>query len=178
LWDEDEHRWREPVVPASWWRRAAAVLLDAAIVGIPAAILIASVASALRDDDPGGPAGSDALVLLGTVFAIVFIVIPIYYALFIGGTGATPGKRLLGLQVTDASSAESIGYGRALLRWITFSAMWIVFFPVGVLDALSPLWDRNRQAWHDKVANSVVVRATRKIDAAPSDTQQRGAPWQ
>ena len=26
-----------------------------------------------------------------------------------------------------------------------------------VLDNLAPLWDKRRQAWHDKVAGSIVV---------------------
>jgi uncharacterized RDD family membrane protein YckC len=77
-----------------------------------------------------------------------------YYVLLEGGArGQTPGKRALGLRVVDADSGASIGYGRALVRligrWVSALCMYIGY--------LWMLWDDRNQAWHDKMANDLVV---------------------
>lgn len=36
--------------------------------------------------------------------------------------------------------------------------VWLLSAAPGVLDALSPLWNARRRAWHDRAAGSVVVR--------------------
>jgi uncharacterized RDD family membrane protein YckC len=88
----------------------------------------------------------------------------LYYGLLNGGDrGQTVGKRVLSIQVRDATSGGPIGVGRGVLRalvaWGPGQAFTFAF--VGgiwtVLDGLWPLWDERRQALHDKVANSVVV---------------------
>jgi len=33
--------------------------------------------------------------------------------------------------------------------------LWLFYIP-GILDYLSPLWDKQSQAWHDKIVSSVV----------------------
>jgi uncharacterized RDD family membrane protein YckC len=66
---------------------------------------------------------------------------------------------VLGIRVIDFSSGGPIGYGRAVLRAVVelFSG-WIL-----LLGYLWMLWDREKQTWHDKAANSVVV----PVDAYP-----------
>jgi len=87
-----------------------------------------------------------------------------YYAVLNGSEmGQTFGKRLFGIQVRDASAeGGSIGVGRAGLRFVTVGLFRIVpFFGLfTVLDGLWPLWDPRRQALHDKIAGSVVVRVS------------------
>jgi uncharacterized RDD family membrane protein YckC len=89
---------------------------------------------------------------------LVLAVVPVlYYVLFHGRTGRTPGKRVAGIRVIDASG-KPIGYGQAFLRWLMQFVFWFACFITGILDSLWPLWDDKKQAWHDKVANTVVVR--------------------
>lgn len=68
-------------------------------------------------------------------------------------SGQTVGKRLVGIRVVDAMTAEPIGWGRALLRHI---GRWFSGLAFG-LGYLWMLWDPARQTWHDKMASSVVI---------------------
>ena len=61
----------------------------------------------------------------------------------------------------DAENGGAIGFGRAALRRFVYQVLFLPFGIPGLINALSPLWDRRRQAWHDKVANSVVVNSPR-----------------
>jgi uncharacterized RDD family membrane protein YckC len=84
-----------------------------------------------------------------------------YYAVLNGSEmGQTFGKRALGIQVRDASSGGPIGADRAGLRYVVIGLFRIIpFFGLfSLLDGLWPLWDRRRQALHDKIAGSLVVR--------------------
>jgi uncharacterized RDD family membrane protein YckC len=49
-------------------------------------------------------------------------------------------------------------YGQAFGRTVMIGLFLALFVVGGCLDFLWPLWDRRRQAWHDKVAGTIVVR--------------------
>jgi len=46
-----------------------------------------------------------------------------------------------------------IGYGRAFVRWLVSLVSGFVI----LIGYLWMLWDSEKQTWHDKAANSVVV---------------------
>ena len=123
---------------ASWSRRAGAWLVDATLLGL-VTIAAARVSEA------------------AAVLAI--LVLPAAYATFCNGgrNGQTVGKWVLNVSVRNAASLGRLGYGAAFVRWTATVVLRVLLFLPGVLDALSPLWDRRRQAWHDKAAGSVVV---------------------
>jgi uncharacterized RDD family membrane protein YckC len=82
-----------------------------------------------------------------------------YYTYFEGGErGQTFGKSALGIQVRDAGGAGPIGYTRAFLRYVGRIVSSLPIF----LGYFWMLWDPNKQTWHDKIANSVVVPADRR----------------
>ena len=62
----------------------------------------------------------------------------------------------------SSGGGGSIGVERAGLRFVTVGLYRIVLFfgLFTLLDGLWPLWDPRRQALHDKIAGSVVVRVT------------------
>ena len=92
----------------------------------------------------GGRAGS----VLGLFVGLA------YFTYFEGSpSGQTIGKRAMNIRVVDFSTGGSIEYGRAALRYL----MRLVSGFVCLLGYLWMLWDPERQTWHDKVANSVVV---------------------
>jgi uncharacterized RDD family membrane protein YckC len=76
-----------------------------------------------------------------------------YIALEGSGTGQTLGKKVLGIRVVDLTGAGPIGYGRATVRYF---GRFISGIPIG-LGYFWMLWDDQRQTWHDKFANSMVV---------------------
>jgi uncharacterized RDD family membrane protein YckC len=120
---------------AGFWRRFAGLIIDAILVGIADAILRAIL-------------GYGAGVSLGVVVSIV------YFTVLIGNSrGQTVGQMALGIRVIDFNTGGPIGYGRAFIRWLVA----IVSGAVILLGYLWMLWDKEKQCWHDKAANDVVV---------------------
>jgi uncharacterized RDD family membrane protein YckC len=106
-----------------------------------------------RDEEDSGPVRAffaemiDELGLGLGWFGFYFIVLTVL------GRGQTPGKRLLGIRVIRLDAAP-IGWWIALERFGGYAAS---FFS-GLLGFAQLLWDRNRQALHDKATGTVVVR--------------------
>ncbi len=132
---------------ASWGRRFLAFVLD--YTGFVIAITV------VVDHAPSGTEGW----LYFLFWPAVIILFGAYFVGFHGGKrGQTLGKRALGIAVRDEEAHGRIGYGRALGRWLTGVFLWSLFGFGLLLDCLWPLWDKRKQALHDKVARSIVVR--------------------
>ena len=170
-------------VPLSgWWWRVLAILIDVVILS---AIMVAvaypwvsDVASSYGDwfdkvqssdsgsvstrelrDDIAGP----VLVISAINIALGFV----YNVGFLMWKQATPGKLLLGLRVRLRETPGPMPLGTVLTRWVGQYAVGIlslVPFIVGIVGLYSiinylwPLWDSKKQALHDKVAKTNVVR--------------------
>ena len=120
---------------SGFWRRFAAMIVDALVLAIPAIILVVLVSQDLAN-------------ILSTLIGLA------YYTYFEGGpTGQTVGKRALGIRVIDFRGGGPIGYGRGLLRYIARILSTIPLF----LGYFWMIWDKEKQTWHDKIANTVVV---------------------
>jgi uncharacterized RDD family membrane protein YckC len=119
---------------AGFWRRFAAALIDGILLGIVSAILQAIIGQ-------NGGYGIGTLVSIG------------YFVYFHGTTGQTPGDAALSIRVVGKDDGAPIGYGRAFVRWLVSLVSALVF----LLGYLWMLWDSEKQTWHDKAANSVVV---------------------
>jgi uncharacterized RDD family membrane protein YckC len=136
-----------PEVPASsyqgsasgprsgFWRRFGASLVDTIIVAIPSGIVQASTSRG---------AGSGLSLLISAA----------YFTLMIGSArGQTVGKMAVGIRVIDFNTGGPIGYGRAFVRWLVSIVSGLAI----LLGYLWMLWDKEKQCWHDKAANDVVV---------------------
>jgi uncharacterized RDD family membrane protein YckC len=125
-------------------QRTGAWLLDWVI----ATIVFTPFNPLLYDSSPS-PGLFYALGVPGLLFIFVC------FALFDGGEkGATPGKRIVGIRVTDADGGGAIGFKRGLVRRLGYGLGGLVLY----IGWLWMLGDGRRQAWHDKLANTVVVR--------------------
>jgi uncharacterized RDD family membrane protein YckC len=95
------------------------------------------------------------LIHLGPVFLIVWVA---YHVGMWAWKGTTIGGIVLGIKVVRLDG-KPIDFAVALVRSLSsfFSAfaLFLGFFWAG--------WDRERQAWHDKIAGTVVVRAPRGV---------------
>jgi len=119
---------------AGFWIRFAGLLIDNIIFG--------AVNFAL-----GAALGAGA-------FPIAVAISAIYYTALEGSQrGQTVGKMAVGIRVISYADGGPIGYGRAFIRWLGRILSSIVI----LLGYFWMLWDRERQTWHDKLANSVVV---------------------
>ena len=136
-----------------WGRRAVALIVDNLILYVP--LIIALVLVYDSEDTATGDEGS----VLGGVLVLLYIVLPFaYFTYFHGGErGQTLGKRMLGIAVRSARDQESIGYGKAFLRYLAVVMLGFFFIPI-ILDYLWPLFDSQNQALHDKMISTIVVR--------------------
>jgi len=65
----------------------------------------------------------------------------------------TPGKLLMGCQVVDADSEEPLSVKQAVLRYLGY---YVSAFTLG-LGFFWIAWDKRKQGFHDKIANTVVL---------------------
>ncbi|MCL4421646.1 MAG: RDD family protein [Actinobacteria bacterium] len=176
---------------ADWWHRAAARLLDAVFVFMLVALVLGMLSSS--GILPGYTVekvnqATGQVQLLHQVSALGWIVAAFiasliwlaYFALLDGSqSGHTIGKQALGLRVRDIDSGDQLGAARALLReLVILVCFWAFILPL-LLDAISPLWDSRRRAWHDKLAGSVVVEEISSLSRQSNarDPRYRRPPW-
>jgi len=76
---------------------------------------------------------------------------------------ATPGKLVLRAEVVDARTGETLSARKA---WIRVLGSVLSYMTLGV-GHLMVIFDRRKQALHDKCAGSVVIRARRRDKKNP-----------
>ncbi|MFF3063442.1 RDD family protein [Oerskovia sp. NPDC057915] len=140
---------------ASWLRRVGAFLLDNSILaGLMFVVVGPGVApSALPGLDNNGSMGtafegvtwSESAWMIGAVLAMV--VLQAY-------TGATPGKRAVGIVVVNRDSGRPVGFLTTVLRWLAHLLDALCF-----VGYLRPLWDRQHRTFADSLLSTVVVRS-------------------
>jgi uncharacterized RDD family membrane protein YckC len=103
-------------------------------------------------------------------FATFFLAIVGYVVLllFFLAHGKTPGKALCGIRVTDKRNGNLPGIGRMLLRELLGKIASAAFLYLGYFWAI---FDRDSQAWHDKIAGTVVLKSNpaQTTDAAAAE---------
>jgi uncharacterized RDD family membrane protein YckC len=129
----------------------------AVIISIIGGIILALTAAG------GGLSGSsdsgDTTISFGFT-GLAYVITAIYDIVLVGTRGATLGKQIVGIKVVREADGQIPGFLPAFLRWLIPAA---ASFGCGVLDFvvwLSPFFDSSgkRQGWHDKVAQTVVIR--------------------
>ncbi|WUH97503.1 RDD family protein [Spirillospora sp. NBC_00431] len=168
-----------PDILAGRGARLGAGILDGLLISIFA---IPAVMSSIRWDkleesvDSGEPI-ADPLdlyniprLLIG--YAVVFLLGFVYYTVMHAKMGQTLGKKAVSIRVVKASDHSAVTWGQAIGRQAFVYAITIT---TGALNFLSPalailglaglldnawiLWDPKKQALHDKVSGTVVVKA-------------------
>lgn len=106
-------------------------------------------------------------VWYAVAFALSLIIGTLYHVLFIGLRGQTPGKMALGISVRRADRPGAPGVATAIKRYLLVIVTGVLgLIPVvgslgglvTIIDLLFPLWDQKRQALHDKIGGTVVVK--------------------
>jgi uncharacterized RDD family membrane protein YckC len=87
--------------------------------------------------------------------AIGLLVVGILYLSQLGKTGQTWGRKIVGVKVVTKDTGAPIGFARALGRTLLEST---ISSAICYLGFLWMLWDKDKQTWHDKIVNSVVVK--------------------
>lgn len=140
------------VVYASFWRRVGAVVVDSIVLSIlSAGMLYVLYGQAYfmwlqENDDVFGSFGIGEWLVN---YAMPVLVLAGGWRYF----GASPGKFLFGCQVVDSRTLGRISWGQALLRYVCYL---ISALPLG-LGFAWVAWDKRKQGFHDKIANTVVI---------------------
>lgn len=133
-------------------RRLVAAIIDGLIVYVVTWVLTTPVLG-YGTMYEGSVGRQTAANLLAAVVAFL------YYVLQHGRWGQTLGKRAMSLRVVRAEDAGAIGYGQAAWRLLFAYVISLATCGIGgLVDVAWILWDRRRQALHDKVARTVVIR--------------------
>jgi uncharacterized RDD family membrane protein YckC len=139
---------------AGFWIRFAAYLIDVIPISILAGVLNFSTGTAFTCET--GPAGyfrcHGGGSSVGTWLGV--LVLGVYWVLTWSMLGGSLGQKVFGIRVVNAADGRRIDLGKAIVRYIGFVLSSIPF-------ALGLIWagfDLRKQGWHDKLANTVVVR--------------------
>ena len=126
---------------AGFWIRFVAILIDGIIVGI-----VSTAIGSIFNLSTNGRSGLN--LLLGLV----------YYVYFWSNTGPWPGQtlgsKLLNIRVVRTNGSD-LSLSQALIRYVGFviSALCLL---IGLIWAA---FDANKQGWHDKIADTYVIKA-------------------
>lgn len=144
-----------PVTPqpevqyASFWRRFGASFIDSFIIGFfnfIASIFFGTVTNV---------SASRGYSLSGIPALIFFLLVMTYYIFLIGKFGQTLGKMIMKVKVVIASDNSIPGYLSAFLREVVGKFLSSIIILLGFLWML---WDPKKQTWHDKIANTIVIK--------------------
>ena len=139
---------------AGFWIRFAAFVIDNVILSIALVVfevVIGIVAGILLRvaGNVNGPSQS-----FFNLFTIILYLLSILYYIYYWGTGSTPGMRRFGIKIVDANTGQPIGFGRSTIRY----AGYVISILVCYIGLIWAAFDPKKQGWHDKLANSVVIR--------------------
>lgn len=137
------------IVYASFWRRLGAMLIDGIILEAAAFVLslfFGSTTSGTR---------SVGFNLSGTPAVILQIIFLVYVVFFTTKFGKTLGKMALKIKVIDPNTNLPPKIGKAMLREVVGKFVSSIAIGLGYLWVL---WDTKKQAWHDKIAKTIVIK--------------------
>ncbi|WP_433467237.1 RDD family protein [Spirillospora sp. CA-128828] len=160
--------------------RLGAGILDSFVLSIAAtpAVLLSIRWDKMQDSIESGEPITNPLDLyniprLLAGYAIVFLLGFVYFTVLHARWGQTLGKKACGIRLVKAADLSAVSWRQALGRQAFVYAIGIatgalnllspvagILGLVGLLDNAWILWDERRQALHDKVAGTVVVKAT------------------
>ena len=158
-----------PSVFASFWRRVGATLIDVVIL-IVGIILLSMLLGMLTFLIPSPL----VFILFALLWPAAIVAGWLYAALFESGAmQATPGKKVVGLKVTDLKG-NRISFGRATGRhfseWITGMTFLVGYVMVA--------FTQKRQTLHDMIAETVVVASSAEpAQVASAPPAKPMSPW-
>lgn len=134
--------------PVGFWMRFWATIID----GILLAIITTPIAMAIYGIDE--VMNNESLVMGVPGVFIDYVLPAAVVILFWVYRQATPGKMLISARIVDADTGEKPSTGRLIIRYLGYYLSFVIL----CLGFLWVIWDKRKQGWHDKMANTMVVR--------------------
>ncbi|MBU2476681.1 RDD family protein [Candidatus Micrarchaeota archaeon] len=148
---------------AGFIQRFSATLLD--IVLLIALMLLSGIVSTIFFILLGVPGDAPELnYIIGfitghlTFIVYFFLFSPLYWIYFTATKGQTIGKQLKKVKIYTIEGNTPVGWKKAILRYIGY---WISLFSL-LLGFLWIAFDKNKQGWHDKFADTFAVKEEKK----------------
>lgn len=137
-----------------WFRRVAAVMLDGAVIGAVTWLAVggSSVVPSLQPPFAGGLVTNgpgEAMDWVRSPWVLATLVVLVLLQAY---TGATPGKRLVGILVVHEETGRPAGLWRTLARPVAHLLDGILF-----IGYLRPLWNDRRQTFADSILRTRVI---------------------
>lgn len=136
---------------AGFWRRFAALMLDYILFSSLLFLIIYLIHG--PDYLHWTMSGQDGAVYSLAEGLLNYVLLPVVIIVFWIRMSATPGKLLVNCRVVDAATLKPLRPGQAVLRCFGYL---ISFIPL-CFGFIYAAWDPRKQAWHDKIARTVVV---------------------
>lgn len=134
-----------------FWARVGAALIDTlmiVIITIPLTYIVYG-----RMSSPSGSA------FQGPLDVVINLVLPAVLVVWLWSKmQATPGKLAMGARIVDADTGGEPSMTQLVIRYVGY---FVSTIPLG----LGLIWvgfDRRKQGWHDKMANTVVIKPAGK----------------
>ena len=149
------------MMPARFGRRYIALLLDITILEI---LGILATAPLVNQTDQNlamvlirwfamGKINPEGAWLVALYCVVLGLLWGMYFVGFTTACGQTPGKRIMGLRVVNVNGTP--------VDWEAVSVRFFIGYPLSLLPlGLGCYWalvDKNNQAWHDKIAGTLVI---------------------
>jgi uncharacterized RDD family membrane protein YckC len=138
-----------PIEYAGFWIRVAASIIDTVLVMLATVPLLVGIYGFdYFDIEKAGQVSGPAEIVISWVLPAIAIVLFWIYR------QATPGKSILGLQIQDANTGGPLSPVQSVARYLGYFASTIPL-------CLGLIWvgfDPKKQGWHDKIAQTVVVK--------------------
>lgn len=130
-------------VKAGIFRRWLAAAMDPGIAIVSYVLLVSIFGGITRN--------GNGIILIAILLLLAYAV----FYLKLLSMGMTPGKYIMGERVVDKLTGNQPGLGTMLLREIIGKMLSAAVFGMGFFWAL---FDKDNQAWHDKLAGTVVIK--------------------
>lgn len=131
---------------AGFWIRFLASVLDSILllmVVVPLLLMLYGPEVLFMSESPGL-----AYDLINYALPVIAVMIFWQYR------AATPGKIMMDIYIVDADTLRQPTFGRLLLRYfgyyLSMLPLFLGFFWIG--------WDKRKQGFHDKIANTLVIK--------------------
>ena len=129
--------------------RLIAYLIDSLILGVPFLVVYFLYIRSIN----GVPQDIVAARAVTNVFNLIGTLLSLAYFVYFWSSGSTPGMKVFGIRVADASTYKRIGLGRAFLRYVGF----VVASGCCLIGLIWAAFDSRKQGWHDKIGGTVVI---------------------
>jgi uncharacterized RDD family membrane protein YckC len=147
---------------AGWGTRLGAYILDgliSVVFAIPGIVALFAGPRHYVDCDVDGESGicrapTGATIGIAVILFLAGLIAYLVIYCKKVGSGQSWGQSALNIRVVDKNTGQPIGTGRAVGRYFGR----IISGAVCYLGFLWPLWDKEKQAWHDKMVNSIVIK--------------------